>query len=438
MNVKIARINLWGGYVGALALDETTNFVTFEYSPEWLQRGVEIAPVRMPLSTRKYVFPELNPDTYKGLPAVFADSLPDDFGNAVINAWLARQGRSPQSFTSIERLLYTGSRGLGALEYSPALRARGKNPTGDIELESLVQMAQQILNQRATMIAEPQEGSDKALEPIFQLGTSAGGARAKAVIAINKKRTKIRSGQLTAPQGYEQFILKFDGVSERNTTSEIFTDPQGYGLMEYAYYKMAVDAGIKISYSELLQEKKRSHFMTKRFDRSGDAKVHFISLCGMDHSDFRTPGTYSYEEVFAVARRLRLSRNEAIEIFRRMVFNVVLRNQDDHSKNTGFLLNKGSNQWELAPAFDIAYSYRKDSPWVASHQMSLNGKREDFTREDLHIIATSCIGNFNRKEADVIINTIIDIASEWDSYANDISVFPDLQAEIKGSLRTGL
>lgn len=436
MSVKTARINLWGGYVGALALDETTNIVTFEYSPEWLQRGVEIAPVRMPLSNRKYIFPELNPDTYKGLPSVFADSLPDDFGNAVINAWLARQGRSPQSFTSIERLLYTGSRGLGALEYSPALRTRGKNPTGDIELESLVQMAQQILNQRAKMIAEPQEGSANAMETIFQLGTSAGGARAKAVIAINKKRTKIRSGQLTAPQGYEQFILKFDGVSERNTASEIFTDPQGYGLMEYAYYRMAVDAGIRISYSEILQEKKRSHFMTKRFDRSGDEKVHFVSLCGMDHSDFRKPGTYSYEELFAVARRLRLSRNEAIEIFRRMVFNVVLRNQDDHSKNTGFLLKKGAKEWELAPAFDIAYSYRKESPWVASHQMSLNSKRDDFTREDLHLIATSCIGNFNRKEADVIINTIIEIASDWDSYARETGVFPELQKEIKDNLRT--
>ncbi len=438
MSVKTARINLWGHFVGALALDETTSLATFEYSPEWRERNIEIAPVRMPLSDQKYLFSGLNPDTYKGLPAVFADSLPDDFGNAVINAWLSRQGRSPQSFTAIERLLYTGNRGLGALEYAPALRSRGRNPIENIELESLVHTAQKILNQRAAMVAEPQPENDKVMETIFQLGTSAGGARAKAVIAINKKRTLIRSGQLTAPQGYEHYILKFDGVSEKSSSSEIFTDPKGYGLMEYAYYRMALDAGIDISYSELLEESTRAHFMTRRFDRVENEKVHFVSLCGMDHSDFRKPGTYSYEELFTVARKLRLSRNEAIEIFRRMVFNVVARNQDDHSKNIGFLLKNGEKNWELAPAFDIAYSYRKDSPWVAFHQMSLNGKRDNFTREDLHVIAASCIGNFSRKEADNIINNIVEVVAEWDSYANEVGVFPDLHNEIKRNLRINI
>ncbi len=435
MSIKTARVNLWGNFVGALALDDRTNLVTFEYAPEWIQEGIEIAPIRMPLSAHKYTFPGLNPETYKGLPAVFADSLPDDFGNAVINAWLTRQGRSSQSFTSIERLLYTGNRGLGALEYAPALRTRGKNPAGNLELESLVQMAQNILDQRAGLFAEPQPDNDKAMETIFQIGTSAGGARAKAIVAINNKRTSIRSGQLTAPKGYEHYLLKFDGVSEKSGASEIFGDPKGYGLMEYAYYRMALDAGIYLSPSELLSEKDRAHFMTKRFDRKGNEKVHFLSLCGMDHSDFKKPGTYSYEELFSVARKLRLSRDEAIEIFRRMVFNVVARNQDDHSKNIGFLLDNDGGGWRLAPAFDVAYSYKKDSPWVSSHQISINGKRDKFNRKDLQTVAVSCIGNFSIKNADKIINHVIDVVSEWDRYAKEVGVFPGLRKEIKRNVR---
>ena len=435
MTIRIAQVNLWGEFVGALALDETTNITTFEYAPEWLKNGFEIAPVRMPLSTEKYMFPGLNPETFKGLPAVFADSLPDDFGNAVIDAWLAKQGRSPRSFSSVERLLYTGNRGMGALEYSPALRQRGKNPVGNLELESLVHMAQQILDQRAGLVVDADGGT---MDNLFQIGTSAGGARAKAVIAINKKRTSIRSGQLTAPKGYEHFLLKFDGVSEKRSVSEIFSDPKGFGIMEYAYYLMARDAGIDISYSELLKEKNRAHFITRRFDRTGNEKTHFLTLCGMDHADFKRPGSYSYEELFSVARRLHLSRNDAIEIFRRMVFNVISRNQDDHAKNIGFLLEKETGQWRLAPAYDVAYSYRKDSPWVASHQMSVNGKRDRFNRHDLQVVGTSCIGNFSGKDADRIIDSVIDVVKKWEFYAEETGVFPWLRDEIKKHLRVGI
>ena len=435
MTIRIAQVNLWGEFVGALALDETTNITTFEYAPEWLKNGFEIAPVRMPLSTEKYMFPGLNPETFKGLPAVFADSLPDDFGNAVIDAWLAKQGRSPRSFSSVERLLYTGNRGMGALEYSPALRQRGKNPVGNLELESLVHMAQQILDQRAGLVVDADGGT---MDNLFQIGTSAGGARAKAVIAINKKRTSIRSGQLTAPKGYEHFLLKFDGVSEKRSVSEIFSDPKGFGIMEYAYYLMARDAGIDISYSELLKEKNRAHFITRRFDRTGNEKTHFLTLCGMDHADFKRPGSYSYEELFSVARRLHLSRNDAIEIFRRMVFNVISRNQDDHAKNIGFLLEKDTGKWRLAPAYDVAYSYRKDSPWVASHQMSVNGKRDRFNRHDLQVVGTSCIGNFSGKDADRIIDSVIDVVKKWEFYAEETGVFPWLRGEIKKHLRLNI
>jgi serine/threonine-protein kinase HipA len=438
VSVKTAQVKMWGAFVGALAQDSETGLATFEYAPEWLDKKIEIAPLRMPLAKRKYSFPGLNPATYKGLPAVFAESLPDDFGNAVINAWLARQGRSPNSFLSLERLLYNGSRGMGALEYAPAMRERGRNPAGPLDLESLVEMAQRVLDQRANLDVDVSAADDESMDTIFQLGTSAGGARAKAVIAINQNRTSIRSGQLTAPPGYEHYLLKFDGVSEKASTSETFGDPRGYGLMEYAYYRMATDAGIRMSPSELLHEHNRSHFMTKRFDRIGNDKVHMLSLCGMDHSDFKKPGTYSYEELFAVARKLRLSRAEAIEIFRRMVFNVVARNQDDHAKNVAFLLAREDLKWQLAPAYDVAYSYRKDSPWVGSHQLTLNGKRDDFTRADLHAVASSCIGHFSIKDADAIIDKVIEVVARWDQYAKDVGVFPELKREIKNNLRLGI
>ncbi len=438
MSIKTAQVKLWGEFVGALALDEETGFATFEYAPSWLDRKIEIAPVRMPLASRKYTFPGLNHETYKGLPAVFADSLPDDFGNAVINAWLARQGRSADSFTALERLLYSGSRGMGALEYSPAMRERGRNPVGNLEMESLIAMAQRVLDQRAHLAAGSEDVDGNGMEAIFQLGTSAGGARAKAVVAVNQSRTSIRSGQLTAPKGYEHYLLKFDGVAEKSSNSQTFGDPKGYGLMEYAYYRMATDAGIEMSPSELLHENGRSHFITKRFDRYGNDKVHMLSLCGMDHSDYKKPGTYSYEELFAIARKLRLSRQEAIEVFRRMVFNVVSRNQDDHAKNVAFLLDQADLKWKLAPAFDIAYSYRKDSPWVGSHQLTLNGKRDDFTRSDLHAVAQACIGHFSKKDADKIIDHVVDVVASWDQYAKEGGVFPVLQKEIKKNLRLGI
>jgi serine/threonine-protein kinase HipA len=433
-----AQVKLWGDYVGALALDPSTGFVTFEYAPEWLVKGIEIAPLQMPLTPRKYIFPGLNVETYKGLPAAFADSLPDDFGNAVINAWLARQGRNQNSFSSIERLLYTGTRGMGALEYAPAMRGRGKNPTENLELSSLVAMAQRVLDQRAGLEVEAGGGGGNGIEDILQLGTSAGGARPKVVVAVNQKRTAIRSGQLNAPVGFEHYLLKFDGVSERSRNSQTFGDPKGYGLMEYAYYRMATDAGIEMSPSELLRENSRAHFITKRFDRRGNEKVHFLSLCALDHSDYKKPGSYSYEQLFAVARKLRLSRNEAIEIFRRMVFNVVARNQDDHAKNFAFLLDQSDLKWRLAPAYDIAYSYRKDSHWVDRHQFSLNAKRDDFERTDLHAVGQACIGQFSKREADAIINQVIEVVGEWDRYAYDVGVFAGLRQEIVRNLRVGI
>ena len=433
---NLAEIWLWDKLVGALAWAPETGTATFEYTPEWMSKNVQIAPLHMPIQTngpRVFQFPQLNPDTYKGLPACFADTLPDDFGNAVINAWLARNGRDPNSVTPLERLLYTGTRGMGALEYAPALR-QVQNAGGKLELESLITMAQQVLNQRTETYAAIHEKDD--LNGILQVGTSAGGARAKALIAINKDRTEIRSGQVAAPEGFEHYLLKFDGVVEHSNSRETFGDPQGFGRMEYAYYLMAKDSGISISPCELLQDGKRAHFLTKRFDRISNYKLHYQSLCAMDHADYKKPGQYSYEQLFSVARQLRLSRAEAVEIYRRMVFNIAARNHDDHTKNTGFLLAGPREQWQLAPAFDIAYSYKPGSPWVNSHQMSLNGKRDNFVRDDL-MQAASLISNF-KKEAKHIIEQVLSVVNAWDNYAAAAEVNEKFSHTIKQNLRTNL
>jgi serine/threonine-protein kinase HipA len=435
---NLAEVWLWDKFVGALAWVPSTASAVFEYAPEWIATGVQIAPLHMPIAANgqsKFHFPQLNPATYKGLPAVFADTLPDDFGNAVINAWLARNGRNPDSFTPLERLLYTGQRGMGALEYAPAER-RPQSANAILELESLMTMAQQVLDKRAGVQSYLDENDQDAMRAILQVGTSAGGARAKALVAINKERSEIRSGQIAAPENFEHYLLKFDGIVERGSHNETFGDPQGFGRMEYAYYLMARDSGINISDSELLLEGERAHFLTKRFDRQGKHKLHYQSLCAMDHADFKKPGHYSYEQLFSLARQLRLSRIDAIEIYRRMVFNIVARNHDDHSKNTGFLLASPKASWQLAPAFDLAYSYKPGSPWVNAHQLSLNGKRDNFTRAD-SLQAANLISNF-KQEAQAIIAQVIGVVSEWPSYAQSAGVTPAFSGEIQQQLRLNL
>ena len=436
---NLAEVRLWGEQVGALAYEPASGISTFEFAPAWRESGVEIAPLHMPLAATKYQFPGLSDSTYRGLPAVFADTLPDDFGNAVIDAWLARTGRDPASFTPVERLLYTGTRGMGALEYLPAID-RDVAEGGQLALDSLVAMAQQVLDERMRL-QKPIESSpkgknnDAAMRAILQVGTSAGGARAKALVAGDSTRTELRSGQVDAPAGFEHYLLKFDGVEEHKTDSETFGDPQGFGRMEYAYYLMAKDAGINISSSELLIEGQRAHFMTRRFDRDGNRKLHYVSLCAMDHADYKKPGAYSYEQLLAVARQLRLPRQDAIEIYRRMVFNVVARNHDDHAKNFGFLLDHPGATWRLSPAFDVAYSYKRGSPWVASHQLSINGKRDGFVRDDLLAVA-GLIGNFSR-EAKTIIERVLAVVEQWPDYARRARVLEPLRDEVRLNIRLG-
>ncbi|UDV04835.1 type II toxin-antitoxin system HipA family toxin [Marinomonas profundi] len=419
--------------VGALAMNPDTGVISFEYFEDWRKKGFAISH-KLPLEAGVFSFPNLSYPTYKGLPAAFADTLPDDFGNAVINAWLARQGRGPQSFSALERLLYTGTRGMGALEYTPALVDGVTNSSEPLKIDSLVAMAQSVLDQRNN-ISETinNDDAEHALSGIVQVGTSAGGARAKAVIAVNANRTQLRSGQVDSPDGFEHYLIKFDGVVERSSSREIFGDPKGFGLMEFAYYLMAKEAGIYISHCELLRENGRAHFMTKRFDRIGNRKVHYQSLCAMDHADFKKPGTYSYEELFVLLRTLRLDRKAALEVFRRMAFNVIARNHDDHTKNWGFIIND-HRRWALAPAFDLAYSYKPGSPWVDSHQMTINGKRDNFVKQDLIGVLPGSL----RDEAEEVLKEVHEAILGWREIAKNVGVEGLFIDEIESNHRLSL
>jgi serine/threonine-protein kinase HipA len=430
----LAEVKIWGERVGAISFDRSTGFGTFEYDRAWFNYGLELFPMHMPLSEEQFTFTDVSRQTYKGIPPGLADTLPDDFGNAVINAWLAREGRDPDTFSPVERLLYTGSRGMGALEYSPAI-GQVNAPSGELQLNSLVDVAQQILDKREAFDVGLHDDNEGAIKALFQIGTSAGGARPKAVIAINEDRSSVLSGQVDTPAGYEHYLIKFDGISQKNIDQETYGDPQGFGRMEYAYFNMARDAGITIMDCELLEKDGLSHFMTRRFDRIEGEKMHYQSLCAMAHADYKVPGAYSYEGMLGVMRNLRLSRTEQIELYRRMVFNVVARNQDDHTKNFGFIMGK-DGEWALAPAFDIAYSYKKGSPWVNDHQMTINGLRNDFKRSDLLSVG-SAITRF-KKESEKIIDEVTEVVSEWAAYADDAGVFPSLKTEITGNLRIGI
>ncbi|NTV98426.1 MAG: type II toxin-antitoxin system HipA family toxin [Chlorobiaceae bacterium] len=426
-----AMVKLWGRTIGAVSLEDNAATATFEYDPAFTRSGIEVAPLMMPLSRRLYSFPSLNPETFNGLPGLLADSLPDRFGNALIDAWLARSGRTPESFNAVERLCYTGSRGIGALEYAPAIRfgASGSSP---VEVQRLVVLASEVLTHRRNLQGWLHEGGSKtALREILRVGTSAGGARAKAVIAWNPETNEVRSGQVKAARGFEYWLMKFDGVSG-NRDKEL-EDPKGYGAIEYAYHRMAVDAGITMSPCRLFEENGRRHFMSKRFDRlEGGGKLHMQSLCGMAHYDFNQAGAYSYEQALQVIRRLGLPMASIEEQFRRMVFNIVARNQDDHVKNIAFLMDKSGN-WSLSPAFDMTYSYQPGGKWTSCHQMTMNGKRDGFTLEDFLACAKSA--SMKRGRAETIIAEVRNVVARWRDYADESRVNPEQRDKITSALR---
>jgi serine/threonine-protein kinase HipA len=432
------NVNFEGDVVGAVSFDTGTGIGAFEYDPAFISNGVELSPIKMPLSRQIYTFPELGHETFKGLPGLLADSLPDDFGNAVLNAWVATQGMSPGDVTPLRRLQYTGKRGMGALEYTPATRLKSLNASHKIEVESLVSIAQEILDSRKEFSVSLQHpgGEDReAMLSLLSVGMSAGGARPKAVLAFNEDFTQARSGQVTVPDGFTHYLMKFDGVHEHNKNKETFGDPQGYGAMEFVYHQMATACGITMMPCRLLNEGNRRHFITQRFDRQGNKKVHVQTLNGLAHVDYKKPGAFSYAELFSVARKLRVPATDAEELLRRMTFNIVARNHDDHSKNFAFMLV--DNRWRLTPAYDLAYSYRPGSKWVNSHWMSLNGKRDEFLREDIYSLE-KLVPSFSKKRMDKVIDETVEQVSRWSTLAKEHDVPAFLQQEIASTLRLWL
>ena len=378
----LAAVRLWGTRIGAVSMPDDGRVAAFQYDRDFLDSGIEVSPLVMPLRGEPYTFGALNPESFHGLPGLLSDSLPDRYGYALIDAWLAGQGRTPESFDAVERLCYIGRRGMGALEFAPSL-GPAPSRSHNLQVSELVELASEVLSRREELVASLTQGhQQQAMLDILSVGASAGGARAKAVIAWNPTTEVVRSGQLDElGPGFEHWLLKFDGVAN-NRDRDTLADPQGYGAVEYAYSLMARDADILMSECRLLEEHGRRHFMTRRFDRGADdSKRHVQSLGALAHFDFNQPGAHSYEQAFLTMRRLGLPSTAVEQMFRRMVFNVVARNQDDHVKNIAFLMGR-SGQWKLAPAFDLTYAYRPSSEWTAQHQMSMNGKREHFTLAD--------------------------------------------------------
>ena len=416
----VAEVRMWGRRIGAVALEAESEVASFQYDRAFAGSGINVAPLMMPLHARVYRFPELPRPAFHGLPGMLADVLPDRFGNALIDAWLARQGRTPADFNAVERLCYTGARGMGALEFEPAA---GPDATASatIEIDALVDLASAILTERATFQTSF-DGDDPrhAMQEILRVGTSAGGARAKAVIAWNRTTNEVRSGQVPAEDGFEPWLMKFDGVSG-NRDREL-DDPQGYGAIEYAYHLMAEAAGIAMTECRLFEENERRHFMTRRFDRTaGGGKRHLQSLGALAHLDFNAAGAHAYEQAFLVIRELGLGDDAVRQQFRRMVFNVAARNQDDHVKNIAFLMDQDGT-WSLAPAFDVTYAYNPSGAWTARHQMTINGKRDGFTDDDL--LACGAVAGVRGAEARAMIDDVRAAVRDWPEYAERAAVEP--------------
>jgi serine/threonine-protein kinase HipA len=430
--ILTAKVKIWGAYVGAIAWDERNQLGSFEYSPDFLNKAWDLSPIKMPIARGRQVFsfPELRPgrgdvyDTFKGLPGLIADMLPDKYGNQLIDAWLVRQGRPSGSMNPIEKLCFIGSRGMGALEFEPSSQST-QNTAKKIEVSSLVDISRKMLDQRLNFAADLSTGEEKAMTDILRVGTSAGGARPKAVIAFNPKTGEIKSGQTKAPQGFEHWLIKLDGVSDAQ-----FGESSGYGRVEMAYHLMAKRAGIDMMDCQLLEENGRAHFMTKRYDRAGSNTRHHVQTwCAMNHYDFNDMASFSYELLFETMRALHLSYPMAEQMYRRMVFNVLSKNCDDHTKNFSFKLEKGG-EWELSPAYDICYAYDPKSIWVSQHALSINGKRKAHQLEDFLTIAKS----MNIKKGKSLVEEIANIVGQWEEFANEAGVSKDLMRRVKDKL----
>lgn len=430
-----AVVRLWGREIGAVSWLDDRQLALFQYMPDFARSGIELAPLAMPLRTEPYEFPGLPKDAFKGLPGLLADSLPDKFGNALIDAWLAGRGRAASSFNPVERLCYVGTRGMGALEFHPTI-LNAANRSRRLQIDALVELANQVLNDRGQLNGSlaGDDGGREALEEILRVGTSAGGARAKAILAWNEQTGEFRSGQIKAGEGFSYWLMKFDGIS--NNRDKELADPQGFGQVEYAFYLMARDAGIDMAECRLHREGGRAHFMTRRFDRTvRGQKLHMQSLAALRHFDFNAAGAYSYEQAVETVRMLELPAYDLEQQFRRAVFNVMVRNQDDHVKNIAFLMNQ-QGEWRLSPAFDVSYAYNPRGAWTNQHQMTLNGKRDRFDYDDLLAFGLFC--DLKKTRVGSIVRALHEKVAAWRTYAEQAGVPERMAVAIETTMRTGM
>jgi serine/threonine-protein kinase HipA len=408
--VDVARVKMFGMNIGTFKWDDTYDMARFEYDEHFVGKGLEPSPLMMPVKQgRIYSFGNLNRDVFYGLPGMLADSLPDTYGRALFDKWLSMVGRT--SGNPIETLCFLGQRCMGALEFEPAT---GPVTTDmKIEIDSLVEVAKEALSKKEEFGTNLDADRKAAIAEILRLGTSAGGQRAKAVIAYNKETGEVRSGQVQAPTGFDYYLIKLDGVSAEAG----FKETENFGRLEFSFSLLAKECGIEMTECALIEENGRAHFLTKRFDRVNGNKIHMQTLCGIAHYDFHLRRAYSYEQAFNVMRRLRLPYSQAEEMFLRMVFNVVIRNQDDHTKNISFLMDN-AGKWRLSPAYDLGFAYNPKGAWTNTHQMSINGKFDDITRKDLQAFAISN----NIKNANEIIDKVCEVTSKWPEMAKNCGV----------------
>ncbi len=421
--VDVAIVKMFGNPIGVFRWDSRYDIVQFEYNKDFIGQGLEPSPLMMPVqSGRTYSFGDIGRETFKGLPGLLADSLPDTYGRALFDRWLTLTGRTSSNI--VETLCFLGKRCMGALEFEPAIDV-DYNLDSKIAIDSLVEVAREALLNKENFGVNINDDKKAAITEILRLGTSAGGQRAKAIIAYNKTTGEVRSGQTDVPEGFDYYIIKLDGVSA--TTG--FRETENYGRLEYSFYKLVKACGIDMSECSLIEENGRAHFLTKRFDRENGKKVHMQTLCGIAHYDYRLHRAYSYEQAFNVMRALKLPYSQAQEMFRRMVFNVIVRNQDDHTKNISFLMGE-DGVWRLSPAYDMGYSYNPNGGWTATHQMSINGKFDDITRKDL----LECGAKNNIKNASLIIDEVCEIASQWPTMAKECDVPQSMMNDIKANM----
>ncbi len=409
-----AEVYLWGTKVGTLHQEVNKPYASFEYDADFLRYGIEVAPIKMPSKSIVYEFPSLVGEPFWGLPGLVSDSLPDDFGNRIIEQWLALQGRSLGDFTAIDRLCYTGKRGMGALEYVPA-NSDLNDINEAINVSEMVRFASDVLNQRASVVLNNEE--ELTYAQLVRVGSSAGGARAKALIAWNEKTNEIRSGQLDLGKDYDYWLMKFDNVSKNGDHG--LEDVPEYTLIEYAYYKMALSAGIKMNECRIYANGRENHFMTKRFDRVDGKKLHMQSLGALAHISYKEPRLCSYEMAAGYMREMDLGMDDITQFYARMVFNCLAVNQDDHVKNFSFLMDR-EGKWRLSPAYDVTFSFNPTNKWLRAHQMTINNKSDHILYEDL--ITAGLNMGIKKKKSDEVIDRIVCVVDNFEQYASEVGI----------------